>query len=208
VHNGRFRPLSAHYLRAGLDASGKLVAWHHRVAATGARRSWIRCATRARRQATASRCAAPRSAATTSPHQLVEQLYRDTGVRTNPLRGIGVTANKFATEVFMDEIARKRGVDPVAFRLELLKGAARLQGGRARGADGGMGPQARRPRARLRLSRLQPAARSPASPKCRSTARAARSRCTISGAPSTAASRCSPTTSSRRPRAASSTVSA
>ncbi len=59
------------------------------------------------------------------PHQLVEQLYRDTGVRTNPLRGIGVTANKFATEAFMDEVARKRGVDPLAFRLELLKGTPR-----------------------------------------------------------------------------------
>ena len=33
VHNGRFRPLSAHYLRAGFDASGKLTAWHHRLAA-------------------------------------------------------------------------------------------------------------------------------------------------------------------------------
>jgi hypothetical protein len=32
VHNGRFRPISAHYLRAGLDTSGKMGAWHHRVA--------------------------------------------------------------------------------------------------------------------------------------------------------------------------------
>src|SRR5258708_26635443 len=31
VHNGRFRPLSAHYLRAGLDQSGKVTAWHHRL---------------------------------------------------------------------------------------------------------------------------------------------------------------------------------
>ena len=28
------------------------------------------------------------------PHQLVEQLYRDTGVRTNPLRGIGFTGQQ------------------------------------------------------------------------------------------------------------------
>jgi hypothetical protein len=33
VRNGRFRPLSGHYLRAGFDASGKVTAWHHRVAA-------------------------------------------------------------------------------------------------------------------------------------------------------------------------------
>jgi isoquinoline 1-oxidoreductase beta subunit len=59
------------------------------------------------------------------PHQLVEQLYRDTGVRTNPLRGISFLANRFATESFIDEIARKRGVDPLAYHLELLKGAPR-----------------------------------------------------------------------------------
>src|SRR5262249_32396351 len=59
------------------------------------------------------------------PHQLIEQIYRDAGIRTNPLRGIGVTANKFATESFMDEIARKRGIDPLAFRLDLLKGTPR-----------------------------------------------------------------------------------
>src|SRR6202011_2206956 len=59
------------------------------------------------------------------PHQLSEQLYRDTGVRTSPLRGIGVTANKFVTEAFLDEIAEKRGIDPVALRLELLKNLPR-----------------------------------------------------------------------------------
>ena len=59
------------------------------------------------------------------PHQLVEHVYRDTGVRTNPLRGISFLANKFATETFIDEIAWKRGIDPLAFRLELLKNTPR-----------------------------------------------------------------------------------
>ena len=31
VHNGRFRPLYVNRIRAGLDASGRIVAWHHRV---------------------------------------------------------------------------------------------------------------------------------------------------------------------------------
>jgi len=35
VHNGRFRPLSAHYLRARFDPTGKLVAWQHRLAGDG-----------------------------------------------------------------------------------------------------------------------------------------------------------------------------
>ncbi len=47
-------------------------------------------------------------------------MYRDTGVRTSPLRGIGFTANKFATETFVDEIAYKLGADPVKYRLDLL----------------------------------------------------------------------------------------
>src|SRR4051812_23221366 len=125
VHNGRFRPLSAHYLRAAFDASGKLTAWHHRLAADritpfmdpvrfqqgGGRDGMVMAGTDVRGYDV--------------PNQLVEQLYRDTGVRTNPLRGIGVTANKFATEAFMDEVARKRGADPLAFRLELLKGTPR-----------------------------------------------------------------------------------
>jgi isoquinoline 1-oxidoreductase beta subunit len=59
------------------------------------------------------------------PHQFSEHLYRDTGVRTSPLRGIGFTANKFVVEAFLDEVAQKRGVDPVAFRLELLKDTPR-----------------------------------------------------------------------------------
>ncbi len=41
------------------------------------------------------------------------------------MRGIGFTANKFVTEAFLDEVAHKRGVDPVAFRLELLKNTPR-----------------------------------------------------------------------------------
>ena len=127
VHNGRFRPLSAHYLRAAFDGSGKLAGWHHRVAADritpfmdpvrfqagGGRDGMVMAGTDVRGYDV--------------PHQLVEQLYRDTGVRTNPLRGIGVTANKFATEAFMDEVALKRGVDPLAFRLELLKGTPRAR---------------------------------------------------------------------------------
>ena len=36
-------------------------------------------------------------------NQYCGQIYRDSGVRTSPLRGISYTANKFVTEVFLDE---------------------------------------------------------------------------------------------------------
>jgi isoquinoline 1-oxidoreductase subunit beta len=125
VRNGRFRPISGHALKAGFDQSGKLTTWHHRVAVdrVGAYMDPVRY------QMTGGRDTIAMAGADLKgydvPHQLVEQLYRDTGVRTNPLRGIAFLANKFATVSFFDEIARKRGVDPLAYNLDLLKGTPR-----------------------------------------------------------------------------------
>jgi isoquinoline 1-oxidoreductase beta subunit len=125
VRNGRFRPITAHHLRAGLDATGKLVAWHHRVA--GDRVTPYMDTVRFQ-QAGGKDNILMRGVELRSydiPHQATDQLYRDTGVRTSPLRGIGFTANKFVTEAFLDEIAARRGIDPVALRLELLKNTPR-----------------------------------------------------------------------------------
>jgi isoquinoline 1-oxidoreductase beta subunit len=125
VHNGRFRPLSAHYLRAAFDSTGKFTAWHHRVAVdrVGPYMDPVRFQATGGKDFIAMLGGEPRGYDV--PHQLVEHLYRDTGVRTNPLRGISFVANKFATEAFMDEVARSRGADPLAFRLALLKDTPR-----------------------------------------------------------------------------------
>jgi isoquinoline 1-oxidoreductase beta subunit len=125
VHNGRLRPITAHYLRAGLDPSGKIVAWHQRLAgdrvtpyqdpvrykAAGGKDFILMLGVELRSYDIAN--------------QYCGQIYRDSGVRTSSLRGIGYTANKFVTEAFLDEIAAKRGIDPVVLRLELLKNTPR-----------------------------------------------------------------------------------
>jgi isoquinoline 1-oxidoreductase beta subunit len=125
VRNGRFRPITAHHLRAGLDATGKLVAWHHRVAGDRVTpyMDTVRFQQGGGKDYILMRGVELRSY--DIPHQATDQLFRDTGVRTSPLRGIGFTANKFVTEAFLDEVAQKRGIDPVAFRLELLKNTPR-----------------------------------------------------------------------------------
>jgi isoquinoline 1-oxidoreductase beta subunit len=120
VHNGRFRPLSAHYLRAGLDASGALVAWHHRHVGDRVTPFFDPVRYELNKRKDGILMAGADLAGYNVPHQLVEELYEDTGVRTAPLRGIGFLANKFVTETFMDEIAIKRGLDPLKFRLGLL----------------------------------------------------------------------------------------
>jgi len=52
--------------------------------------------------------------------RIVHHLIPETPIRTSALRGLGATANVFAIEGFMDELAQRAGVDPVAWRLSLL----------------------------------------------------------------------------------------
>jgi isoquinoline 1-oxidoreductase beta subunit len=125
IANGRFRPISAHALKAGFDPSGKLTTWQHRIAVdrVGAYMDPVRYQAAGGKDFIAMLGADLRGYDV--PNQLVEQLYRDTGVRTNPLRGISFLANRFATESFIDEIARKKNKDPLAYHLELLKDTPR-----------------------------------------------------------------------------------
>jgi isoquinoline 1-oxidoreductase beta subunit len=120
VRNGRMRPLSAHHLKAGLDKNGKIFAFHQRIAVDRV----LPFADPVRYEKAKMRDGiVMRGVELTTydiPHLTAEQLFRDSGVRTSPLRGVGWTANTFAAEAFLDEVAEKRGIDPVAMRLELL----------------------------------------------------------------------------------------
>ena len=120
VRNGRFRPLYVNRIQAGLDQSGRIVAWHHRVVSDEvlAFMDPVRYKSSKGRDNIAMRGTELPTYAI--PAQLSEGLQQPTGMRTNPLRAIGVGQNSFATEVFMDELAVKQGADPVEFRLRLL----------------------------------------------------------------------------------------
>jgi nicotinate dehydrogenase subunit B len=52
--------------------------------------------------------------------RVVHHLVLRTPVRTSALRGLGALPNVFAIECFMDELAERAGVDPVAYRLSML----------------------------------------------------------------------------------------
>jgi len=127
VKNGRFRPLSVHYLRAGLDPSGRIIAWQHRVACDEitAFQDPVRYKGGGERDFLAMAGSELRTY--DIPNRLSEQLPQATGIRTSSLRGIGFGPNKFATEAFLDEIAAKHGIDPVELRLQLLKNTPRGQ---------------------------------------------------------------------------------
>jgi nicotinate dehydrogenase subunit B len=83
--------------------------------------------------------------------RIVHHLALKTPVRTSSLRGLGALPNVFALECFVDELAEKAGVDPVAWRLahlsdprgrRLIENVAERCGWAARGEGGdgkGMG---------------------------------------------------------------------
>ena len=121
VRNGRFRPIYVQRLRAGLDASGRIVAWHHRIVCDQvlAFQDPVRYKIFKGSDGIALRGGELKTY--DIPNRLAEGILEDTGIRTSSLRGIGVGPTKFAIEAFLDEIAAKRGIDPVALRLELLK---------------------------------------------------------------------------------------
>jgi isoquinoline 1-oxidoreductase beta subunit len=127
VHNGRFHPMTVHYLRAGFDPAGKLIALHHRRACdvVSAYQDPVRFEKSGRRDFLSM--AGSEVKTYDIPNRYAEEVPQDSGMRTSSLRGIGFGQNKFAIEVFIDEIAAKRGVDPVAYRLDLLKNVPRAR---------------------------------------------------------------------------------
>ncbi|MEA2907265.1 MAG: isoquinoline 1-oxidoreductase subunit beta [Alphaproteobacteria bacterium] len=125
---GKYRPMTAHHIEAGLDAGGKLIAWHHRVAAESVR-GYRAAASGVTRPAGSDRIVmfSTSLAHYSIPHKLAEHLIQPHHARLSTLRGVGVGHNAFAIESFLDEIAKDVGKDPIDFRLEITAGNPRLQ---------------------------------------------------------------------------------
>lgn len=130
IKNGRFRPQYVNRIRAAVDGRGKIVAWHHRVVSDEALAYMdpVRFKASQGRDNIAMR--GTELPTYDIPHRLAEGLQQPTGIRTAPLRAIGVGQNSFANEVFIDEVATKLGVDPVEFRIRQLAGTPLAQRGR------------------------------------------------------------------------------
>jgi isoquinoline 1-oxidoreductase beta subunit len=121
---GKFRPMTAHYIEAGLDAHGKVIAWHHRVVAES-----VVAYTSGDPTPRQDRIVMKGSPIPQYPiaNKLAEHVIESRGARVSPWRGVGNGHNAFAAESFIDEIARDQGKDPIGFRLELAEGAPRMQ---------------------------------------------------------------------------------
>ncbi len=127
IQGGRYRPMYYHRLRAGLDANGAIVGWQHRIVGqsilkgtpfVGMVKDGI--------DATSVEGAANLPYAI--PNLYLDLHTSEVGVPVLWWRSVGSTHTAYATEHFLDELARAAGKDPVEFRLAMLKGHPRHAG--------------------------------------------------------------------------------
>lgn len=118
-----YRPPGRNELRAGLDARGRLVAWHHRVRSPSIGRQLGRSA-RTPPDVVEGAASVPYTAAAIR----VDQAMPELGVPLGWWRSVYSSQNAFAEEVFVDEVARAAGKDPLTFRLANLPRASGLRG--------------------------------------------------------------------------------
>ncbi len=125
---GYYRPLYVHHVIAGLDATGNLVAWRHRMAGQSI------LAGTAFEQALVKDGVDPTSVEGgidipyAIPNLRAELHSTKVGVPVLWWRSVGHTHNAYVVETMMDQLAAKAGKDPVEFRLALLKDKPRHAG--------------------------------------------------------------------------------
>lgn len=122
MKNDYYRPLSINRVEAGLDASGKPVAYKHQLNSQSITQALFGLPKKTLDPFMVEAAVAPYEIANTS-HDLI---IADTGFRIGYLRAVSHTMNCFANECFMDELAAAAGKDPVQYRLDLLANEPRF----------------------------------------------------------------------------------
>jgi isoquinoline 1-oxidoreductase beta subunit len=117
MQHGYYRPASIVRMKAGLDAQGKLVAMHTRIACPSILAGLSRDTNTRNVDFTAVRTLSDMPYAV--PHQQVDYAMRNGHVPVGFWRAPG-QQNAFYRECFIDELALAAGKDPVEFRLGML----------------------------------------------------------------------------------------
>ncbi|MFO0986052.1 MAG: molybdopterin cofactor-binding domain-containing protein [Alphaproteobacteria bacterium] len=120
IQNDKYRPLTVQAFKVGLDKDGNVVGWQHRMVGESIFARSIPDAFKAMK----GRDPAFDDGAELVydiPATSIEFLREPRGVDVGFWRAVGCGYTKFAIETLIDELAREKKMDPVAYRLELLK---------------------------------------------------------------------------------------
>jgi isoquinoline 1-oxidoreductase beta subunit len=117
---GYYRPMYLHTLRAGLDAQGNLVAWRHTIVGQSILTGTAFEGAMVKDGIDATSVEGAANLPYAIPDLAVELHSPKLGVPVQWWRSVGSTHTAFATECFLDEIARSSGRDPYALRRALL----------------------------------------------------------------------------------------
>ena len=120
-----YRPLSLHQMVAGLDAAGNVTTFHSKMTSPSVTARAFPPVVQNGKDpfmAEGSENLTYRIA-----NVQIENVIHDTGIRVGYWRSVSNALNAFAVESFIDEIALATKKDPLALRMDLLKGDARSQ---------------------------------------------------------------------------------
>jgi isoquinoline 1-oxidoreductase beta subunit len=110
-----YRPASYHRMSGGLDASGRLAAWRHRMVSTSIRAFWNPQA-----KPEAQEIGVAGYIPYLVPNYRVEYAHPSNRVPVAWWRSVEESINGFTVESFIDELAAAAGVDPAEYRLRLM----------------------------------------------------------------------------------------
>jgi isoquinoline 1-oxidoreductase beta subunit len=127
IRGGRYRPLFVHRFRAGLDASGRIVAWEHRIVGQSFMKGTV-FAGFIKDGIDGTSVEGASTLPYAIPNLGVELHSPDVGITTLWWRSVGSSHTAFSTETFLDELAKAGGRDPFELRRELLEKHPRHRG--------------------------------------------------------------------------------
>jgi len=120
MKGGYYRPIYLHALKAGLDASGNVVGWQHRIVGQSILAGTAFESVMVKEGIDATSVEGAATLPYSIPNLHVDLHSPTLGVPVQWWRSVGSTHTGYSTETFIDELAALAGKDPVAFRRGLL----------------------------------------------------------------------------------------